>query len=98
MTQTELQDLNPQRTYLRLLVVFIASAVAVFGLLFRAMWVRGGGFDASAFQYWGPRAFGVIVVTTILGVLVVNCGWKTRAAFGVVAGICISFLYIWATN
>lgn len=94
----ELQDLKSQQKYQRLLVVLIASAVAVFGLLFRAMWVRGGGFDVSAFQYWGPRALGVVVATTTLGVFVVNRGWKSRAAFGVVAGVCISFLYIWATN
>lgn len=94
----EQQDRKSQHQYQRLLVVLIASAVAVFGLLLRAMWVRGGGFDFSAFQYWGPRAFVVVLATTVLGFLVINQGRKTRAAFGFTAGICISFLYIWATS
>ena len=94
----EPSDSETQSVYMRLLIVCAASAIAVFGLLFRTMWISSRGFDIYAFEYWGPRAFGVVVVTTLLGVFVVKRGWKTRAAFGAVGGICLSIVYIWATT
>ena len=98
MAQIEHQYSNPKRAIQRLLVVFVASAVAVFGLLFQQMWTHRRGFEVYAFEYWGPRAIGVVVVTTILGIAVVNQSWKVRSLFGVIAGLFVSFFYVWITN
>jgi len=97
MTQAEPQESEPRPAYRELLVVFIASGAAVFGLLFQQMWTHSRGFDFYAFQYWGPRAFGVVVVTTILGLSVANRSWKARTMFGVITGLAISFLYVSVT-
>jgi hypothetical protein len=75
--------------------VFVSSFVAVFGFLFQQMWTHNRGFDVYAFEYWGPRALGVVVVTTILGLAVANRSWKVRSSFGFVGGLFVSAFYIW---
>ena len=98
MAQNEPQYSGPGRAFQRLLIVFLASAVAVFGLLFQQMWTHSRGFDVYAFDYWGPRALGVAVVTTIIGLSVVNRSWKVRSLFGVFVGLSVSFLFVWINN
>ena len=80
-----------------LLTIFVGSAVAVFGLLLLTM-LELQDFSGSAFRYWTPRALGVILITTILGLTVVHRNWKTRVAFGVLIGLTVSAVYLWATN
>ena len=98
MTETDPHDSVPQRKYQRLGLIVVSSALAVFGFLYQQMWTHSGGFDYYAFEYWGPRAFGVVVATTLLGISVINRGWKFRAAFGAIAGIALSFVYVWIMN
>ncbi len=98
MAQTEERELSPKRTIRQLLPVFIASAVSVFGLLFPQMWTHARGFDGYAFEYWAPRALGVVLVTTLLGAAIMNRGWKARCTFGFFGGLFVSFFYIWITN
>lgn len=84
--------------YGRLLVVLLSSAIAVFGLLLRAMYVRGGEFDASAFEYWAPRAAAVVLVTTVLGLSVNRRRMPVQIAFGFLGGLAVAFGYLWLTN
>lgn len=98
MAQTEEHAFNPKRVVRQLLPVFIASAVSVFGLLFQQMFTHVRGFDGYAFEYWAPRALGVVLVTTLLGVVVMNRGCKARCTFGLLGGLFVSFFYIWITN
>jgi hypothetical protein len=98
MADDKQQKFNPRRTAQRLSLVFAASFVAVFGFLFQQMWTHSRGFDVYAFEYWGPRAFGVVVVTTILGLAVANRSWKARFLFGFIGGLFITFFYIWIAN
>ena len=80
-----------------LFAVFAGSTVAVFGLLLLTM-IELEDFSGSAFRYWTPRSLGVVSITTILGLAVVRRSWKTRAAFGVLIGLMVSAVYIWATS
>ena len=98
MSESEHRALRAPIRYKQFIAVFVGGAITVFGLLYQQMWTHSGGFDFYAFEYWGPRAFGIVVVTTALGFFVVNRAWKTRVAFGAVAGLTLSFLYIWVTN
>jgi hypothetical protein len=84
--------------YGRLLVVLVSSAFAVFGLLIRAMYVRGGEYDASAFEYWAPRATAVVLVTTLLGLSVNKKGMVAQIAFGFLGGLAVAFAYVWITH
>ena len=72
MSDTEHRIPHLPKKYLRLLVVFFACAIAVFGLLYQQMWTHSRGFDYYASQYGGPRALGVVIVTTASGFVVIN--------------------------
>ncbi len=89
---------NVKIDYGRLAVVLISSAIAVFGLLLRAMYVRGGEFDANAFEYWAPRAAAVVIATTLLGLSVNRKGVLIQIAFGFLGGLAVVFGYLWLTN
>ena len=82
---------------IRLLSVFVGSALSVFGLLILTM-AELEDFSASAFKYWGPRAVGVVLATTLLGIFVSKWSVKGRFAFGVIAGLLIASIYLLVTN
>jgi hypothetical protein len=98
MKQDSDMTVKTRVAYGRLLVVLISSAIAVFGFLFRAMYVRGGEFDADAFEYWAPRAAAVVLVTTLLGLSVNRKGVSVQIAFGFLGGLAVAFGYLWITN
>ena len=80
----------------RLFSVFMGSTLSVFGLLILTM-AELEDFSASAFQYWGPPALGVVFATTFLGIFVSKWSVKARFAFGVVVGLLVTSIYIWVT-
>ncbi len=86
-----------RNTTTRLLVVFFGSATSVFALLILTM-LELEDFSASAFLYWGPRALSVVLVTTALGILVVNRSQKLRTLFGFFGGLFVAFVYLWITR